>query len=158
MQKSRLAWFVSVVLLASAPADAEPSPAIPAGEDYGAGLTLSRPTSLAEVVLDPERFEQQPILLRGRISDVCQRKGCWTILRDGSAHVRVRFKDYAFFLPRDATGAEAFIEGFVKVETLSEKEARHYESESRDGDPESVDGPRREVGFTASGVRLLGRD
>jgi hypothetical protein len=61
-------------------------------------------------------------------------------------------------LPRDATGAEAFIEGFVKVETLSEKEARHYESESRDGDPESVDGPRREVGFTASGVRLLGRE
>ena len=44
--------------------------------------------------------------------------------RDGSAHVRVRFQDYGFFLPTDATGAEAFIEGIVKVETLSEKTAR----------------------------------
>jgi hypothetical protein len=158
MRKSQLAWFVSVVLLVSAPASAEPSPGVPAGKDFGAGLTLSLPTSLADVVLDPERFEQQPILLHGRISDVCQKKGCWTILRDGTAHVRVRFKDYAFFLPKDATGAEAFIEGIVVVETLSEKEARHYESESRNGDPESVDGPRREVGFTASGVRLLGRE
>ena len=158
MRKARLAWFVTVVLLVSASAGAEQPPIIPAGKDFGAGLTLSRPTSLAEVVLDPERFEQRPILLHGRISDVCQRKGCWTILRDGSAHVRVRFQDYGFFLPTDATGAEAFIEGVVKVETLSEKTARHYESESRNGDPGSVKGPRREVGFTASGVRIVGRE
>ena len=137
---------------------AEPSPGIPAGEDFGAGLTLTRPIALAEVVDDPERFQEQQILLYGRVSDVCQRKGCWTILRDGSARIRVRFRDYGFFLPTDATGAEAFVEGVVKVETLSERAARHYESESRDGDPASVQGPRREVGFTASGVRLVRRD
>jgi hypothetical protein len=113
---------------------------------------------LAKVVLAPEQFEQQPLLLHGQISDVCQRKGCWTILRDGDAHIRVRFRDYGFFLPTDATGAEAFIEGVVTVETLSAKAARHYEAESRNGDPGSVQGPRREVGFTASGVRLVGRE
>jgi hypothetical protein len=137
---------------------AEPPPAIPAGEDFGAGLTLTQPTPLEEVVQDPQRFEERQILLHGRVSDVCQRKGCWTILRDGSARIRVRFRDYGFFLPTDATGAEAFVEGVVKVETLSEETARHYESESREGDPAAVEGPRREVGFTASGVRLVGRD
>jgi len=143
--------LLSVVLLAA-------SNAIPPGQDFGAGLSLKQPTALAEVVKSPEKFASEPVLLRGRVSDVCQRKGCWTILRDGQAHVRVRFKDYGFFLPKDSAGQEAFVEGIVNVVTLSEKEARHYEEESRSGDPESVRGPRREIGFTASGVRLLPRD
>ena len=128
---------------------------IPPGRDFGAGLTLKQPTPLAEVVLTPERFEQKPVLLHGRLSDVCQRKGCWTVLQDGAARIRVRFQDYGFFIPKDSIGAEAFVEGTVKVEILSEKDARHYESESRSGDPDSIKGPQREVGFTASGVRLV---
>jgi hypothetical protein len=148
--------LLAVLVLASLGADSPPM--LRGGEDFGAGLTLQRSTPLAEVVSAPERFEQLPVLLHGRLSDVCQRKGCWTILRDGDVQVRVRFRDYGFFLPKDATGAEAFVEGVVKVETLSEKEVRHYESEARDGDPEAVTGPRREVGFVASGVRLVGRE
>jgi hypothetical protein len=77
------------------------------------------------------------------------------VLRDGGEHVRVRFHDYSFFLPTDAAGAEAFVEGVVKVEELSEKAARHYASESVDGDPDSISGPQREIGFTATGVRLV---
>lgn len=158
MHRCHIASLTLLVVLALASLGAEPSPAIPAGEDFGAGLTLQQPVALAEVVEAPERFEEQPVLLHGRLADVCQRKGCWTILRDGEAQVRVRFQDYGFFLPTDATGAEAFVEGIVKVEVLSEKVVRHYESESRDGDPGAVTGPRREVGFVASGVRLVGRD
>jgi len=156
-----LAGTVSVVLLALAAATvpaSEPAGALPAGRDFGAGLRLSEPTPLAEVVAAPERFAGQPLLLRGHLTDVCQRKGCWTVLRDGSAHVRVRFHDYGFFLPKDSVGDEAFVEGVVKVETLSEDEARHYAAESRDGDPSRVRGPQREVGFTATAVRLVGRE
>jgi len=158
MQRSYFVSPLLLVMVALASIGAEPPPAIPAGEDFGAGLSLHRPVALADVVRAPERFEQQPVLLHGRLADVCQRKGCWTILRDGEAQVRVRFLDYGFFLPTDATGSEAFVEGVVKVEVLSEKVVRHYETESRDGDPSTVTGPRREVGFVASGVRLVGRD
>ena len=52
-------------------------------------------------------------------------------------------------------GAPALVEGTAKVRTLSESEARHIEAERRGGDPESIDGPKRELGFVASGVRLL---
>ena len=51
----------------------------------------------------------------------------------------------------------ALVEGVVTVRTISEGEARHYEEESRDGDPGAIRGPQREVAFTASGVRLLAR-
>lgn len=129
---------------------------IPAGRDFGAGLTLSHVADLEEVVRDPSRYAEGPVLLRGRISDVCQKKGCWTVLSQGQANLRVRFKDYGFFLPSDSSGKQAYVEGVVKVETLSEKTARHYAKESQGGNADAIHGPQREVGFTASGVRLVG--
>lgn len=158
MKTAASTWIaVLLVLLPGAVPAGEPEP-LPGGKDFGAGLSLERPTPLAEVVGSPERFAEEPVLLHGRISDVCQHKGCWTILRDGEAHVRVRFQDYGFFLPKDCSGEEAFVEGRAVVETLSEAAVRHYESESRDGDPDAVKGSRREVGFVATGVRLVGRE
>ena len=132
--------------------------ALPEGEDFGASLTLVRPTSLAEILREPARFAGETILLHGRISDVCQKRGCWTVIREDDEQLRVQFEDYGFFLPKDSVGAEAYAQGRVSVVTLSEREARHYESESRGGDPSRVDGPRREILFTAAGVRLVGRE
>ncbi len=131
------------------------SPSLPAGRDFGAGLTLAVVSDLEEVVREPGRYLDDPILVRGRISDVCQKKGCWTVLSQGEANVRVRFKDYGFFLPSDSSGKQAYVEGVVKLETLSEKSARHYARESQSGNAAAIHGPQREVGFTASGVRLL---
>jgi hypothetical protein len=148
------AWILLVALFASG-AGATEVASSPEGDVFGAPPTLSRTTPLAEIMRDPAHFEGQTVLLHGRISDVCQRKGCWTVIRDGDAHVRVRFEDYGFFLPKDSIGAEAWAQGSVSVVTLSEGEARHYESESRGGDPNRIDGPVREVRFTASGVRLV---
>ena len=156
--RAALAGIAVLLLLAAGPAAGESPGAVPAGRDFGAGLTLERTTALSELVRSPERFAGEPVLLRGRISDVCQRKGCWTVLSEGGASVRVHFLDYGFFLPKDAIGAEAYVEGLVEVATLSEAEARHYESESRSGDPDAVDGPRRELRFRASGVRLVDAD
>ena len=155
MHTSRTVSLVIFLLVAAFTAAAGAPSEIPPGSDFGAGLTLSELTSLAEVVRAPEKFEARPVLLRGRISDVCQRKGCWVVLRDGGEQVRVRFHDYAFFLPTDAAGSEAFVEGLVNVEELSQKAARHYATESVDGDPDSIAGPQREVGLTATGVRLV---
>ncbi len=124
-------------------------------EDFGDGISLTEETPLARVLAEPEQYEDRPVLVRAQIADVCQRKGCWTILREGKDQVRVRFKDYAFFLPTDCSGREALVQGRVEVKTLSASLARHYEEESRDGDPDGVTGPRREVGMTATGVRLL---
>ncbi|MBW2290869.1 MAG: DUF4920 domain-containing protein [Deltaproteobacteria bacterium] len=31
------------------------------------------------------------MLIKGRVTDVCQKKGCWTVIEDGDAQVRIRF-------------------------------------------------------------------
>ena len=130
---------------------------IPPGRDFGATLTLAELSQLEDVVAHPEKYADRDVLLRGRISDVCQKRGCWVVLSEGDAHVRIGFKDYGFFVPKDCSGSQAYVEGRVQVKTLSEEEARHYESESRDGDPSKVHGEQRVVSFTASGLRLLSR-
>lgn len=130
--------------------------ATPGGESatFGAPPTLEQATPLAELLANPEAFAERTVLVRGEIHDVCQKKGCWTILRDGEAFVRVRFADYAFFVPKDSRGREAVAQGQLTLRTLSEREARHYEAETRGGAPESVEGPQREVGFLATGIRI----
>ena len=134
-------------------------PSAAAGEAaFGAPFELGAVTPLAVVLATPEKYTDAPVQLRGTLTDLCQKKGCWTVLTYGDAFVRVRFRDYGFFLPPDALGREAIVEGVADVRTLSKDEARHYEEEARDGDPSSIDGPVREVGFVANGVLLLDRD
>jgi hypothetical protein len=77
------------------------------------------------------------------------------VLTDGESLMRIRFADYAFFVPKDSSGKDAYVEGRAAVEEISEKEARHYEAEATDGDPSKVHGPQRVVSFTATGVRLV---
>ena len=110
--------------------------ALTEGEDFGAGLTLEQTTPLAEIVRDPARFAGKTLLIHGRITEVCQKRGCWAVIREDDEQVRVRFKDYGFFLPKDCAGAKAYAQGSVAV-----------------GTP-----PASEVSFTASGVRLVEGD
>lgn len=124
-------------------------------EDFGAKLQLVDETPLQQVVKQAAELGKKPVLVRGTVADVCQRKGCWTVLQSGDTHVRVRFKDYGFFVPTDCSGREALVEGVVEVKTLSADMARHYEEEARHGSPGAVDGPRQEVSMIATGVRLL---
>ena len=128
---------------------------LPAGEDFGAGITLSETSDLGEVLSDPAKYAETPVLLRGRISDVCQKKGCWLVLADGAHQVRIRFADYDFFVPKDCQGKQAYAEGRVETETLSERDARHYAAESIGGDPSAIRGPQEVVSFTATGVRIV---
>ena len=151
----KLGAWVAVLLLFAFAAGAESDQGLPAGDDYGAGLTLEEITPLREVVRQPEVHSDRTLLVRGRIRDVCQKKGCWMVLTDGESQMRVRFAEYGFFVPKDSRGKVAYVEGRVKAEEISEKEARHYEAESTDGDPARIRGPQRVVSFTATGVRLV---
>jgi hypothetical protein len=130
----------------------------PAPEQFGAALGLSDTTPLERVLAAPDRYTEAPVLLRGRLTDVCQKKGCWTMLQDGDAVVRVRFRDYGFFLPQEALGRMAWVEGVASIRELSEGEARHLAAESRNEDPNAIRGSQREVGFIANGVKLLPRE
>jgi len=63
-------------------------------------------------------------------------------LQDGDSTITVRFKDYAFFMPKDGAGRKATVQGIFTVET--------YEDELEDGTVVE----KKYNNFVASGVIL----
>jgi len=93
----------------------------------------------------------------GPIEAVCQKKGCWMELKnaDGST-VRVTFKDYAFFMPKDASGRIAIVDGIAKVEETSVADLQEYAKDDGKSKEEvaAIKEPLKELTFEAKGVIL----
>ena len=88
--------------------------------------------------------------VKGTVEEVCQMKGCWMTLRNEKGeNVRITFKDYGFFVPKDISGSEVILEGVASKEVLEEDVARHY---AEDGNKEYDESMRNTVSFVAEGV------
>lgn len=93
----------------------------------------------------------------GKVVDVCQAKGCWMKLDLGNDQtMRVTFKDYGFFVPKDSKGKEVIIEGVAKRKVTPVDELRHY-AEDAGKTPEEIaqiTEPQEELAFEAVGVLM----
>lgn len=95
------------------------------------------------------------VKLSGTIEDVCQKKGCWMNVSLGEGKsMRVRFKDYAFFVPKDAAGKTVFIEGYAYNDTTSVAELKHYAEDAGKTKAEiaKITEPEVNISFEANGV------
>jgi hypothetical protein len=93
--------------------------------------------------------------LSGTIDAVCQKKGCWMELKNGDGNtVRVTFKDYGFFMPKDASGRTAIVDGIAKVEVTSIGDLKEYAKDDGQSQAEidAIKEPLRELVFEAKGV------
>lgn len=122
---------------------------------HGASLSGAPAVSLAALLADPLPHAGKTVGLEGAVRQACTNKGCWMELAAApkGPGVRVRFKDYGFFVPTNSAGAMAKVEGEVKVAELSEGEAAHWASEGAQI-PRGPDGKAREVQLIATGVEL----
>ena len=130
-------------------------PLVAAVETFGAPLGKAEKVTLADLVKSPDAWKGKTVRTEGTVATVCQEKGCWMMLKAGDAFVRVRFKDYGFFVPKDCAGATVALEGIFEVKTIPEKTARHYAAETPGGKPDAVKGDQKEFSFLANGVELL---
>ncbi len=125
---------------------------------YGAPLGDSQAVELADVLSNPERFHDETVVVSGYVKRACSRKGCWmelsTNAEKGSGGCRVKFKDYGFFVPTDAQGSSARLEGLVQVTTVEKAAVEHYESEGATFPAKAADGTAKEVRLVATGVEL----
>jgi hypothetical protein len=87
----------------------------------------------------------------GRITEVCQAKGCWVMLEDEGQVARVMMKDHDVGLPRDARG-RAVVHGVLSEKVLDEKTARHLAEDAGRSEPVAT----REFRIVATSVELLG--
>lgn len=94
---------------------------------------------------------------KGKVAKVCEMKGCWMMLEDQGASMRIVFKDYSFFVSKKLVGKSVLVEGLVKRKEQSVAEQKHYLED--EGAPaakiEAVTKPLQIVYFEASGVKTL---
>lgn len=125
---------------------------------YGSPLGSSEAVELSEVLSNPEKFHDRNVVVSGYVKRACSRKGCWmelsTNAEKNSVGCRVKFKDYGFFVPTDAQGSSARLEGLVQVTKVEKAAVEHYESEGGTFPSKAADGTAKEVRFVATGVEL----
>lgn len=95
------------------------------------------------------------VKIQGKITSVCQKKGCWMMMEtvDGNT-MRVRFKDYEFFVPKDCAGKTAIIEGIAFNDVTSVAELKHYAEDANKSkeEIEKITQPEKKPAFEAEGV------
>ncbi len=123
----------------------------------GAALSGKKVLTVAELVAQSDKLSGQTVAVKGKIESVCQKKGCWMMLKDGDQSVRITSKGYKFFVPKTAPGQLATVEGELAVKTLDVKTAQHYEEERVMGKkeaPKKVTAPQKEISIASLGLEI----
>ena len=130
------------------------APEVDAEADYwGAPVAAEAPMPLGEVLDQADALSGTEVAIRAEVVEVCQAKGCWILLTDGDREMRVRFVDYAFFVPMDLTG-EIVVEGTFEVTMQSVEDTKHYlEDAGKHEEAEAVTEPIEVYSLMATGVR-----
>ena len=98
---------------------------------------------------------QMPAKVEGTVESVCKVKGCWMKVKTGDGQtMRVTFKDYGFFVPKDIVGKTVVVEGTAETTTTPVADLRHYAQDAGKSKEEiaKITEPEKELAFVADGV------
>ncbi|UOQ95865.1 DUF4920 domain-containing protein [Hymenobacter sp. 5317J-9] len=128
------------------------------GQTYGAAISPEGALPMTALNTALGASDSAQVKLVGKASAVCQAKGCWMTLptADGK-QMRVRFKDYAFFVPKDLSGHEVVVSGWAHRSTVPKSELQHYAKDAGKSDKEvaAITQDEQQLTFMADGVRVL---
>lgn len=91
------------------------------------------------------------------IKEVCKKKGCWMNLELANNEKSfVKFKDYSFFVPLNADGSSAIVNGKAFVDIVSVEELKHYAKDAKKSakEIEAIKKPEITFAFIADGVLI----
>lgn len=120
------------------------------GEEFDVTTAIS-----AEDFMSKFTGDSMEATIKAPITEVCAKKGCWMTLDLGAEKdMHVTFKDYGFFVPKDAAGKIATLTGYAKIDTLVVATLKHY-AEDANASQEEIDTitePEITYSFEATGV------
>ena len=122
---------------------------------HGEPITEQGAIPATELATKLESKEEMPAKVTGVVESVCKAAGCWMKVKtaDGQT-MRVTFKDYGFFVPKDIAGKTVVLEGVAKVKTTSVAMLKHYAEDGGKSKEEiaKISAPEKAIGFVATGV------
>ncbi len=80
---------------------------------FGQPVSEAKATALTELVKEPNKFAAQTVRTEGVVSAVCKSMGCWMEIADTTGQAHIKMAGHAFFVPREANGHRAVVQGKV---------------------------------------------
>ena len=138
---------------------AAPTAAPGATAHFGDAFSMDEAaTPLDDIIAKADEFNGKTVKVAANVTKVCKKKGCWFVLEgnkgDGS-FVRVTMKGYSFFVPLDADGKKAVVEGVFRKVDVPEAARKHLAEDGKE-DPTKIQGSTMELTLVANGVDLEG--
>ena len=130
------------------------------GKHFGSTIDENGAISYQDLLTKMAETDSVPVKVVATVNAVCQAKGCWMDIAgasENSESMRVQFKDYGFFVPKDIAGRKVVMDGYAFREVTSVDELRHYAEDEGLSAEEiaKITEPQEELKFLASGVLLL---
>ena len=97
------------------------------------------------------------LTVTGKVKEVCQSKGCWmTLEKEDGSTIRVSFKDYKLFMPKDLGGKEVALHGKAMKKTVSVETLQHFAKDAGKSEAEiaKITEPEIALAFEADGVKV----
>ncbi|MDC0718456.1 DUF4920 domain-containing protein [Nannocystis bainbridge] len=121
---------------------------------FGAAFALKDAKPLGPILAaGKDALPKDAVQISGTVDSVCQKKGCWMVVKDGDQEARILMKDHGFTVPMDTKGKPVFVEGTLEARTFTEAQVKHLEKDAGK-DPAAASGERTEYVLTASGVKI----
>jgi hypothetical protein len=138
----------AAVAPSAAPTPAPTAAPAAAAQSLGAPITVTETTQLAAIVANPAQFSGRAIRTEGTVSAVCQAAGCWMQISDAAQRVHVKMHGHSFFIPRNAAGRRARVQGTV----VGGNPNGHCEQEAAEATGQQA---AQRLELDATGVELL---
>ncbi len=126
------------------------------GKHFGQTIDAAGAMPVADLFAKMDgKTELKDVKIEGVATSVCQAKGCWMKLSAASnPDMMVKFKDYAFFMPKDLSGKTVVCLGKATRKTTPVAELQHYAEDAGKTAAEiaAITKPKEEIVFEASGV------
>ncbi|MFT0715958.1 DUF4920 domain-containing protein [Flagellimonas lutimaris] len=124
------------------------------GEEFEVSGKASKTSAPFDQISGKDSLQTQIV---GEIKEVCQSKGCWMKVQlESNDEVFVRFKDYGFFVPKDAAGKKVVMNGAAFFEEMTVDDQRHYAEDEGASEDElaQITAPKKTLRFEADGVLI----
>ena len=118
------------------------------------GKKIKAKGSVSAQTLKSEAVPSNSMTVEGEVESVCQAAGCWMKIKTAEGTMRVTFKDYGFFVPKDLAGKKVIFEGTPAIKTTSVADLKHYAEDAGKSKEEiaKITEPKVELTFVADGV------
>lgn len=84
-----------------------------AQKKFGAAITETTSTALDALLREPAKYQAKTIRTEGVVSAVCKAMGCWMEIAEPGGQAHIRMAGHSFFVPKDASGHRAIVQGTV---------------------------------------------